>query len=99
AHPATHSFPTRRSSDLQLGRLERRRRIRHPAVEHAWDVVVTFPHVLRDLDDAVVVRRPHRTQRQLFDGCQCATPESATPPSYTRSEEHTSELQSLAYLV
>jgi hypothetical protein len=51
---------------IQLGRLERRRRIRYPAVEHAWDVGGPGPHVGTDLHHAVAIRRPHRPEKQLL---------------------------------
>src|SRR5205823_14704792 len=91
APPALHAFPTRRSSDLAVLRACADER-REPAAEHV--------HADRDRyrdrvsagargdDRSLAVRRgrahPRRTARER---------------SSPRSEEHTSELQSLAYLV
>src|SRR5205823_14026463 len=75
-HPAPHSFPTRRSSDLTLPAL--RRLLEHTCV-HVH--VFLFP---RGAGPGVRDVHPHPL-RSL--------------PDVARSEEHTSELQSLAYLV
>src|SRR5205823_12063262 len=91
-HPHLHSFPTRRSSDL----------IAHPS--HSAHPTETVREGQRRgtvgrrghsatgasevAGDRVVVVRP--TRKHLVD--------DPHDPSY-RSEEHTSELQSLAYLV
>src|SRR5205085_1445129 len=70
---------------VDLSGLELGARLADPPVEHARKVVAPLPHVARDVDDAVVVGRPDRPQAELVYGCQCATPESAMPPSKTSS--------------
>src|SRR5205823_7573005 len=82
--PALHSFPTRRSSDLNLRSLLLQPPLRNkrvlaidPGFRGGCKVAVLDEHG-NLLDDAVI--HPH-----------------ARKPK--RSEEHTSELQSLAYLV
>src|SRR3712207_8297695 len=45
------------------------------------------------------VGRPNVSQASATDAATIATCWTATPPSDTRSEEHTSELQSRQYLV
>src|SRR5205823_14668176 len=85
--PALHSFPTRRSSDLSAGRAARRSR-----------------QARRSRSAAAHARRqpcrgapPPRSRAVPRGGAPRR--ESARPPRSARSEEHTSELQSLAYLV
>src|SRR5205823_11031513 len=93
-HPTLHSFPTRRSSDLT-----------HRVDQDEIEVVgrVAAPVALpRQLEDGV-----DRARRHLdLEGDELAlghtTLGSRVPlgaPRPLRSEEHTSELQSLAYLV
>src|SRR5205823_13576390 len=83
AHPALHSFPTRRSSDLQPER----------PVGRAVGGVAEDGRAVGDVelgrgrDDAL---REHDA-RDVHRGGRVAI--------VVRSEEHTSELQSLAYLV
>src|SRR5205823_14873466 len=88
-HPsnlALHSFPTRRSSDLRLSgdRASHWRADRHRNV-------------------AACPRAP-APDRRIGNGRPMTTATNQDDPSllvhaYVRSEEHTSELQSLAYLV
>src|SRR5205823_14447835 len=96
-HLVLHSFPTRRSSDLECPRA---RHSDHAAslrrlVIAAWGI---FPRrhssSLRKCHDA------YRDAASWF-GCQYRVRErnSRTATGVVRSEEHTSELQSLAYLV
>src|SRR5205823_15029327 len=87
------SFPTRRSSDLDIRQdrpsaLTRRpKRQAHAAHGNGWLGVSTS-----------VVRRIHVSSRNAHQRLpQIGAPITAGP--FYRSEEHTSELQSLAYLV
>src|SRR5205823_7187071 len=93
-----HSFPTRRSSDL-LRAADRSRS--------------TFYLLLLEIIDRGRPTRPSGTawksspsrrcarfHSQLVDRYSCATVvRKCRNPAHPRSEEHTSELQSLAYLV
>src|SRR5205823_15015103 len=72
AHQALHSFPTRRSSDLDAG-------IEPDAIEP-----------LRGRGEGAATLRPRLCAGGVVELCVAAA---------VRSEEHTSELQSLAYLV
>src|SRR5205823_15025833 len=93
-----HSFPTRRSSDLvMLGQLDKKviaadgKKVEFdgPEVQKALQSLVDF--VYRDRVDT-------RTRPPFPSGVESlATPQLAI--KWNRSEEHTSELQSLAYLV
>src|SRR5205823_7869482 len=78
---ALHSFPTRRSSDLNPERYDARRKPRRTE---------ELTHAIRAREDPQ--RRRRRTPRDGKDV------DVADLPGL-RSEEHTSELQSLAYLV
>src|SRR5205823_13595466 len=90
AHPVLHPFPTRRSSDLIV---PSQRRVRTQAME--------------DLSEVGGAQRPAAYLRELFSKAlddlqpgpvqlfRCAF----RGGDRRRSEEHTSELQSLAYLV
>src|SRR5205823_13361698 len=89
-HRDLHSFPTRRSSDLP-----------HPALPldaffALHPSMPEFGRMYRDQQAAVIhaVATPYR-ERSHFDGQDVLESGFAGP----RSEEHTSELQSLAYLV
>src|SRR5205823_14731414 len=87
-HPALHSFPTRRSSDLRdrKDRAARLARQHHdPKAGDARDL----RHVRGQRNGVIVVQRRSRASPALGSICWRAS----------RSEEHTSELQSLAYLV
>src|SRR5689334_13891962 len=70
---------------VHLRGLERRRRVADPVVEDPRYVVVPVPDVAGHLHDAVAVRRPDRPDCYVARGCQCAMPETVTPPSYTSS--------------
>src|SRR5205823_7263609 len=94
-----HSFPTRRSSDL----------LRRPP-GFVWGVSL-IPFIVCLLTPAArtwctdrVTRRQDRsvpsTPNMRRDRRRARTrPSCSTSPNRARSEEHTSELQSLAYLV
>src|SRR5205823_10489506 len=97
--PDLHSFPTRRSSDLQ------HQRARDLGEEAAGAVVLDQQHqVVAGLERAAlhVARRKRRT---LADRRGVAEENALLAAQYLafmlrqrcRSEEHTSELQSLAY--
>src|SRR5205823_13989510 len=84
-HRDLHSFPTRRSSDL-----ERIDEVEH-AVRSAHPVLDVDQHGAARRGRIVDVHREHVDARlPLYQGLR---------GSRARSEEHTSELQSLAYLV
>src|SRR5205814_3064950 len=97
-HPQhLHSFPTRRSSDLQLSPSDAARRGVEAVEELAHDIQIpkglgkygVHPsHIPQIIDEAMksgnVVVNPRPTSREQLAA---------------RSEEHTSELQSLRHLV
>src|SRR5205823_13230957 len=96
--PALHSFPTRRSSDLRAGGADRPLRI-----SYFGDSLTADDHITNELR--------HKLQSDLGDGgpgfvfavpphpfCQHRAVTRIVGGGW-RSEEHTSELQSLAYLV
>src|SRR5690606_39600371 len=91
-HPALHSFPTRRSSDLLLGTAfasAARREGPRARVAHR----IHSPHrACRDRPAA------HRT-RPSPPLRQCVAPDRLALEVWGRSEEHTSELQSRENLV
>src|SRR5205823_13133367 len=92
AHLFLHSFPTRRSSDLrELGAVAPTPGLVEVARHVAVRVVVEDE---RDHVDAVL----HRG-RQLLRVVEEPTVPRDGDDRTVRSEEHTSELQSLAYLV
>src|SRR5205823_10696524 len=95
---ATHSFPTRRSSDLIHPRLDARRALGTVIAEHGVEGADLEPAGqkvgARPAGKAADVRRAIGEARKaevddLLD----------RQLEMIRSEEHTSELQSLAYLV
>src|SRR5205823_14410195 len=93
AHPHLHSFPTRRSSDLVTSGSD----IQIEDLIAAEDVVVTLSQAgyikAQPLDE-------YRAQKRGGRGkMAAATKEDDFIEKLFRSEEHTSELQSLAYLV
>src|SRR5205823_14016388 len=94
-HPDLHPFPTRRSSDLQ-----NLRRIVIVACGTAYHAAVTGRYIIEewarvpvepDIASEWRYRNPVLSKDTLVIGI--------TQSGETRSEEHTSELQSLAYLV
>src|SRR5687767_15536865 len=90
-HRDLHSFPTRRSSDLQKAM----RVARHVAAPHGVNVgmnqgVVAGAGIAAHLHQHVVPR---------WGGDANFMPVIGHTKVLPRSEEHTSELQSLAYLV
>src|SRR5207253_8432108 len=98
-HPDLHSFPTRRSSDLETSFAPGKQS------EPAW-LVVRRMSVLSVSDAAT--RKPiesiHLVIRERGDGCPNCTGKFHAPGGrlclvpYPRSEEHTSELQSRGHL-
>src|SRR5205823_10860946 len=98
AHRALHAVPTRRSSDLDL-------RIGVPdAADEAEDARVVASLLVADGQWAAaegllreVIERAEADERPLLQAE--ATRDLSMVLRGTRSEEHTSELQSLAYLV
>src|SRR5687767_15535367 len=81
--PRSTLFPTRRSSDL-LDVVERDRPQEPPVLPHHEEALAVRPEELLD-DSLVAVVRPQDV--------------GVGAGQVRRSEEHTSELQSLAYLV
>src|SRR5205823_13078814 len=90
----SHSFPTRRSSDLQA-KLQLNASVRMIVGDSAQATVLKEiePAVTNVPDGEFVVAKDADEQR----GGHSAT--GLVPHRVVRSEEHTSELQSLAYLV
>src|SRR5205823_12663155 len=96
-HRYLHSFPTRRSSDL----------VREGIEQLEVDLVEAVTLVGVDAEDAPDLA--HRRDRRVHHLDELAValvrplllerPIEHRPPAGDRSEEHTSELQSLAYLV
>src|SRR5205823_14026447 len=97
--PALPPFPTRRSSDLSDSAFRSAGEWIRPRTESGWFINDPFPIVPapgrggdhRAGPAARALRRPPRPTAGPGGGCRRC-------PG-TRSEEHTSELQSLAYLV
>src|SRR5205823_8133186 len=91
--PDLHSFPTRRSSDLADEGL-----LRHVVGQHAVprQVIGVAPGVALACPDQVF---EGRTIPALGPADGLRVRIAHAPSSALRSEEHTSELQSLAYLV
>src|SRR5205823_7190356 len=98
-HPYLHSFPTRRSSDLSALSA-----ISVPQLRHCMRME---ERLYGSHDDEHRTERTHdrragwqiEHQRQIYAKCRherAHRPADGEP--LTRSEEHTSELQSLAYL-
>src|SRR5205823_13585273 len=84
-HRDLHSFPTRRSSDLAICQ-----------VDESIDAVLAGAH--QELSQLTA----HEPLQTTCDALRLETwrnPELARAQPRLRSEEHTSELQSLAYLV
>src|SRR5207248_10189715 len=86
APPALHSFPTRRSSDLDRANTSRSRT--SPPVARATTV---SPGATCGVGTRCCTTALRRYRRSL--ACGAASPNTSTC-SHTRSEEHTSELQS-----
>src|SRR5262249_61744338 len=82
-HRDLHSFPTRRSSDL---------RGRHPVVNVSWEDAKTYVAWV-----AKVTGKPYRLLSEAER--EYVARAGTTTPFWWRSEEHTSELQSLTNLV
>src|SRR5205823_13713873 len=94
-----HSFPPRRSSDLRLVDPDRRQGLGSLAVRHRLPDVDVID--AGDCDDVARERALHLDPFQpppAVEARQLARYLRAVEPA-ERSEEHTSELQSLAYLV
>src|SRR5207253_10951794 len=94
-----HSFPTRRSSDLQRGNAENVGKI----VEIKGVVIdVVFPHGLPEILSALRVEAPEQDGRpaiSLIAEVQQHLGDDRVRAVAMRSEEHTSELQSRGHLV
>src|SRR5205823_8761226 len=94
AHRALHSFPTRRSSDLVLGRAKMAgetdgfvKIVADKKYDEVLGVHMIGPRSTELVAEATVALRLEATVEELIRTI------------HARSEEHTSELQSLAYLV
>src|SRR5205823_9762601 len=89
-HRDLHSFPTRRSSDLEYGQwLSEFYKFVASSRQPRYDLVTAQ---VRDQDERDSPRRTVCYERLLL-------PWKTPSNEVLRSEEHTSELQSLAYLV
>src|SRR5205823_14840447 len=94
-HPRLPSFPTRRSSDLMLDAI------------CLGDALLDVQHLLTLVGDVLAKgaqhhpgTRPLERRRDLVEGLyQICWHSQRNGDRGCRSEEHTSELQSLAYLV
>src|SRR5205823_11878211 len=98
-HPGLHSFPTRRSSDLLLKLA--REKFDTVIIDTPPMVNIADARMLARLGDALIlVVRSGSTTRDAAQLAKTRFTEDGTPVLGTilRSEEHTSELQSLAYL-
>src|SRR5205823_11636171 len=97
-HQSLPSFPTRRSSDLQPGDVE----FADPLVPDPPDrsalAQMRMGHGLVQSENRSA-RHTFRLQRRNGRIAARKTAEPALDDGLERSEEHTSELQSLAYLV
>src|SRR5205823_14137261 len=91
-HRDPHSFPTRRSSDLALAESvnARERQLVHGVAE------LLVPFFLVGIGMRVDLAIFHNWQLLALSGLVLF---AAVISKFIRSEEHTSELQSLAYLV
>src|SRR5262245_17248822 len=94
AHRRLHPFPTRRSSDLRAGARRRRGPRRRPRVRDRRQLA--RPGSARAARRPVRCRTPRRRRGAHERGMG---PRRARPADLLRSEEHTSELQSLRHLV
>src|SRR5205823_13639413 len=89
-HPDLHSFPTRRSSDLLIMKLcSSKVRGRNP----------NFLRTSSDRSKRMRSMSSLNLSSMYFSTCSRLTVAFLTGCFMGRSEEHTSELQSLAYLV
>src|SRR5205823_14943289 len=92
---AIHSFPTRRSSDLH----------EHQPFEEMNVLLILEQRAVQRRDDGLAVLGTQRLGRDVFGEEELQPVEKLAggrlllQPGNLRSEEHTSELQSLAYLV
>src|SRR5205823_13330769 len=98
-HRNLHSFPTRRSSDLRLIRIAPRGVVAAGGEEVELVAVVAVPAAGRDQYHTDGHGQPERRPPgQPPDGSRGSRPGRREGVHGARSEEHTSELQSLAYL-
>src|SRR5207253_5605186 len=92
-HPALHSFPTRRSSDLANSSVECVNPAEDP--DTCTDTQLVVPN-----DSDIVQRRNYVLDQMQQPGGTPLTGDQLTPADFqARSEEHTSELQSRGHLV
>src|SRR5205823_12285303 len=94
AHPpALHSFPTRRSSDLKTPK-----RCSSSITTRPRSLKTTSPEISRCVP-ITISTPPSRNSCKTFFCSDCERKRLSISRRTGRSEEHTSELQSLAYLV
>src|SRR5205823_9988907 len=98
-HPSLHTFPTRRSSDL-IEQLRQITLIAHSGAEANPATGADDHHVALNNDVPVDEHIAKRIRRQILhdDFNLDIIADLANRTDFQRSEEHTSELQSLAYL-
>src|SRR5205823_14473770 len=94
-HPVLHSFPTRRSSDLAYGFVARV--LTGPTLSPLGQLVTRVVTPWLGLPPKYVSGPPKRFAQGI--GVAFSTTAAILALGFGRSEEHTSELQSLAYLV
>src|SRR5205814_9434277 len=90
-----HSFPTRRSSDLEPVSTKER----HATSSRGADGPTLETRARSDKPDNAGDWRDHRHRHFCADGNSRGAERGACSDSIIRSEEHTSELQSLRHLV
>src|SRR5205823_14135477 len=90
-----HSFPTRRSSDLACGTAKIAANITSPRRRRDAPVIPTLPPISK-LSAVCPVTTPPAVRRPTLSNYNASL---SRRDRRARSEEHTSELQSLAYLV
>src|SRR5205823_12820069 len=93
-HPDLHSFPTRRSSDLRTQRSSLRRTLSPYSSARSGKRPRWTSATSRMNSRYSAGSGNGKSTRRLLGKCS-----AAAPTAVWRSEEHTSELQSLAYLV
>src|SRR5207247_10824684 len=92
-HLHTHAFPTRRSSDLAPAGSTLSVQVENPQPVEVPQVAPQHAYALS------VTRHPEKTSASAMSKSASAKEELKSAQQWTRSEEHTSELQSRVDLV